>query len=522
VVFLPIPIIPIANVSFTATVYRVLIASPGDLQEERGIIEDVIHAWNAAHAKANGAVLLPVRWESHSIPEYGDRPQELLNRSIVHDCDLLVGAFWTRIGTPTGRFESGTVEEIEQFTKARKPVLLYFSSRHVDPNQVDLDQFRRLREFRAQFQKLALVDQFSSPSDLHIRLTRHLQEQARRLLGSIPIRPPEASAGADEARLRTGVDRPGSAVKAGTPLPPQAGSALSEGETNGELYERYWTAFAAFLFEKGSRLRSPTVREMNWIRFPMGSSSIRIFAFASVRERYIGVELALDRPECDQLVEHLKRRQDVIKAALGQYVDWVEHEGSYRIVQRQTGVDPARKDQWSQQHAWLLRQLEIFDTTFSKLIEDFRRSESFTDASLERLDEPRSATVVAVSNIPTANDLEGRSLTVAAEFRDTNPRRPGTHGWLAFEILRRAPGGSLPFEEYARRLFDPDSEIQALARAIPGQRNAYQHYKHIRCDIFRNAVKVNPPLADEWYRVQRCSSGANPYGTPHRTRAADP
>jgi hypothetical protein len=58
--------------------------------------------------------------------------------------------------------------------------------------------------------------------------------------------------------------------------------------------------------------------------------------------------------------------------------------------------------------------------------------------------------------IPSAADLEGRTLTIVKEFLDHNPRRPRTHGWVAFEILRRAPGGSLRFEEYASPLFDPD------------------------------------------------------------------
>jgi hypothetical protein len=113
--------------------------------------------------------------------------------------------------------------------------------------------------------------------------------------------------------------------------------------------------------------------------------------------------------------------------------------------------------------------------------------------------------------IPSATDLEGRQLTVAAEFQNQNPRRPNTHGWLAFEVLRRAPGGSMRFEAYSARLFNPDPEIRALARTIPGQANAFQHFKHIRCDIFRRAVRVEPPLPEEWYLVQRCSSGAQPY-----------
>lgn len=122
--------------------------------------------------------------------------------------------------------------------------------------------------------------------------------------------------------------------------------------------------------------------------------------------------------------------------------------------------------------------------------------------------------------IPSASDLEGRKLTLAAEFRDGNPRQPHTHGWLALEVLRRAPGGSLSFEDYRRRLFEPGEEIRALARTIPGQKDAYQHLKHIRCDIYRGAVKVNPPLPDEWYLVRRCSPGTRPYRAGARFPAA--
>jgi hypothetical protein len=108
-------------------------------------------------------------------------------------------------------------------------------------------------------------------------------------------------------------------------------------------------------------------------------------------------------------------------------------------------------------------------------------------------------------------DLSGRQLTVAAEFKNQNPRRPFTHGWLAFEILRRAPEGTLRFEEYSKRLFRPAKEIRELADRIPGQKDAYQDLKHIRCDIFRGAVKVEPPLPRSWFDVQRCSPGTQPF-----------
>ena len=101
--------------SFTATTYRVLIASPSDLTEEREAATMAINDWNAQHAATEGIVLLPIKWETHTRPESGVRPQAAINAQIVQTSDILIGMFWTKLGTDTGVAESGTVEEINQF-----------------------------------------------------------------------------------------------------------------------------------------------------------------------------------------------------------------------------------------------------------------------------------------------------------------------------------------------------------------------------------------------------------------------
>ena len=108
-------------------------------------------------------------------------------------------------------------------------------------------------------------------------------------------------------------------------------------------------------------------------------------------------------------------------------------------------------------------------------------------------------------------DLEGRRLTLKREFHDANPRRPHTHGWVALEVLRRAPGCTLTFEEYRHRLFNPSDEILALSAGVEGRSAAFADLKHIRCDIYRRVVTVDPPLDEFWYQTNRCSAGTNPY-----------
>lgn len=87
-----------------------LIASPADVGDERLVIPEVINEWNAVSAFRAKSLLMPVKWETHTYPAMGDRPQAVINEQIVKDCDLLVGIFWTRIGTQTGVSVSGTAE----------------------------------------------------------------------------------------------------------------------------------------------------------------------------------------------------------------------------------------------------------------------------------------------------------------------------------------------------------------------------------------------------------------------------
>ena len=171
---------------YRATVYRVVVGSPSDVAEERLVVRDAIYSWNDHNSQRLGAVLLPVMWETHSTPEIGDRPQAIVNRQIIDDGHVLVCLFWTRIGTPTGEAESGTIEEIERSVKSGKPVMIYFCTKNL-PQHVDLDQWQRLRDFKGQIRRRGLVDEFGSTTVLVQKLQRHLTSTLERLMP--PSRP---------------------------------------------------------------------------------------------------------------------------------------------------------------------------------------------------------------------------------------------------------------------------------------------------------------------------------------------
>ena len=165
--------------AYDCRVYRILIASPSDVEEEREIAVRVIQEWNDLYSYSRKIALLPLRWETHTAPEYGTRPQEVINRAIVDQCDLLVGIFWTRIGSPTGVAESGTLEEIERVGNAEKPVMLYFSRVEIDPDRIDLSQIEKLKSFKKKTYPKGLTESYKTIIEFRDKFAKQLELRVR-------------------------------------------------------------------------------------------------------------------------------------------------------------------------------------------------------------------------------------------------------------------------------------------------------------------------------------------------------
>lgn len=160
--------------AYQATVVRVFIASPGDVPDERDAIRSVVADWNAVHSLSRKIILEPVGWESHAVPRMGARPQAIINSQLLAEADILIAVFWTRLGTATGEYASGTVEEIEEHIKSGKPAMIYFSDAPVRMDSVDEKQFAALRSFRSSLLERGLTDSYDDQSQFRQKLTNHL------------------------------------------------------------------------------------------------------------------------------------------------------------------------------------------------------------------------------------------------------------------------------------------------------------------------------------------------------------
>lgn len=147
---------------YSANVYKVFLASPSDVAKERQIAREVIQKWNDLHSEETGVILQAIGWETHSYSAMGDRAQGVLNKQILQDADFLIGMFWTRIGTPTGDHESGTLEEIREHIQKDKLAMICFSDQPVQMGSVDQDQYQKLVDFKAECYQKGLVSSYET------------------------------------------------------------------------------------------------------------------------------------------------------------------------------------------------------------------------------------------------------------------------------------------------------------------------------------------------------------------------
>ena len=160
--------------AYQATVYQIMIASPGDVNDEKRLLFKLINEWNYVHSYEKKIVLIPAAWDTHATPKMGERPQGIINEQVLDKCDLLVGIFWTKLGTPTEVADSGTVEEIEKHVGAGKPAMLYFSSEDIPQDILDTDQYKKLKAFKEKCMNEGLVETYVNLGDLKEKFARQL------------------------------------------------------------------------------------------------------------------------------------------------------------------------------------------------------------------------------------------------------------------------------------------------------------------------------------------------------------
>lgn len=173
-------------------IFQIFVASPSDVAEERVLLETVVTQLNQAWSSTLGITFELLMWETNVHPAFSSDPQETINEQIASDYDVFIGILWSRIGTPTPRAESGTIEEFERaysrFTSSKNApeIMLYFKDAPIAPSKIDTNQMEKLQTFRRSLSDKGGVysvfeDQASFESSVRAHLSAVAQKFAARL-----------------------------------------------------------------------------------------------------------------------------------------------------------------------------------------------------------------------------------------------------------------------------------------------------------------------------------------------------
>jgi hypothetical protein len=97
-----------------STVLDIFLSSPSDLDAERDFVLAASQEWNLLHSRDTGCYINVITWEDTIVPALSGRPQQVVNEQVGDDYDVYLGMMWSKLGSPTGKAESGTVEEFDR------------------------------------------------------------------------------------------------------------------------------------------------------------------------------------------------------------------------------------------------------------------------------------------------------------------------------------------------------------------------------------------------------------------------
>jgi hypothetical protein len=158
----------------TVRLFRVFLSAPADVISEYEIVSGILREWNVQHGQALGVRVELVHWRTHTYPATGRRAQALINKQAFDQSDIVVGIFWTKFGTPTGRYGSGTEEELRRGITQNKSVMVYFSRIPPPSGQGQPLQASKITAFKEKLGKKALYWEFSSLDGFERDFRNHL------------------------------------------------------------------------------------------------------------------------------------------------------------------------------------------------------------------------------------------------------------------------------------------------------------------------------------------------------------
>ena len=234
------------------SILKLALCGPEDVSREIQMAEEVIAEWNRTNWEATNCGLVSRHWRTSSSPDMAERGQRVIDRQLIDDSDLVVGIFWSRLGTPTGLAESGTVEEIDRAIHRDIRTMVYFSGVEAPTRKIDSEQLSRLEDFRQKVFGVGLASSFTSRRQFEKDFRNHLGLAVHKILSGkseVEDLPPPNGAVSQTGSNNTQIVGDGNSVRVTAPKAPKVVVEQCPGQVTASEQNRIteWVAELATL-----------------------------------------------------------------------------------------------------------------------------------------------------------------------------------------------------------------------------------------------------------------------------------
>jgi len=145
---------------------KLVVASPGDVPAEREAMKEIVADLNKIIIPQFDLELRLLRWETDTWPAFHpEGPQGQVDEALqIDDCDIMVGIFWKKFGTPVKDARSGTEHELNRAYTAwkkghhkRPQIMVYFKNeKYTCKNRAEKKQMAQVKDYQKQVSKKGL------------------------------------------------------------------------------------------------------------------------------------------------------------------------------------------------------------------------------------------------------------------------------------------------------------------------------------------------------------------------------
>jgi hypothetical protein len=166
---------------------RIVVASPRDVKSERGLLPALIAELERSLGDLLAVSLRVIMWETDAYPGFRTGGAQALIDEVlrIDQCDILVGIFWKRFGSPVSDADSGTEHEIRLALASWKnsgtpQMMMYFNEKPFMPSsELEIEQFGRVLKFKKDFPKEGLWWTYKGKNSFSTLVRSHLAEQIK-------------------------------------------------------------------------------------------------------------------------------------------------------------------------------------------------------------------------------------------------------------------------------------------------------------------------------------------------------